>query len=85
MRENFIEETGRDEGEREQLCAHEQWEGIGEGATKRSRIVSRKGASSRTVYGEEEGGNRDLGQRSRESKWIMIGSIKSAQPTKRSP
>ena len=25
------------------------------------------------VNGEGEGGNRDLGQRSRESKWIMIG------------
>jgi hypothetical protein len=59
----------------------------GEGTT--NEVVkyrkSRQSANSRTVYGEEEGERGDPGQRSRESKWIMIGSIKSAQSTKHSP
>ena len=58
---------------------------MGEGTTIKEDIVFSWHANSKVVYREGEGERGDLGKRSRESKWIMIGSIKSAQPTKHSP
>ena len=58
---------------------------MGEGTTNKEDIVFSWHVNSKVVYREGEGERGDLGKRSRESKWIMIGSIKSAQPTKHSP
>ena len=56
-----------------------RWNGGGD-YKRRSKIVYLVGARTGEWYI-----GKGKGKRLRESKWIMIGSIKSAQPTKYSP